>query len=255
MIRRCLLVLTWLVVAGVAHADRRYFVDSYTPYLASAGTLEFEVTTAAAIGQGDTSGAAWRNRIEFEYGLSNHVTGAMYLNFVQPAGLDAPLSFDGPSLEVIYRFAEPGRWAVDPGVYLEVRESGSEFELEPKLLLARRIYQLVRVVNVIGEYEAVHAGPDRGAVEKQLRLTAGVSREVGHVGAFGLEMVYTHTYLDEAEDASSLQLGPTFNLQTAKIQWALGWQPQLSGRPASNGRLNLSEFPRSEVRLIVGVDL
>ena len=244
-----------LLAAGSARADRRYFVQSYMPYLAPAGNLELEVISIAASGQGDTLGTVWKNRIEFEYGITDRLTGAAYLNFVQPAGVDAPLTFDGPSLEFIYRLADPGRLPVDPAAYLEVRANGNELEIEPKLLLARRIYRLVGAVNVIGEFERHDAGPDRGKTEKNLHLTAGVSREIGHVVAVGLEAVYTHSFLDKGPDASNLQLGPTINFQTPKVQLALGWQPQIKGRPASNAGLNLSDFPRSEVRLIVGVEL
>ncbi|OGF17791.1 MAG: hypothetical protein A2W00_05960 [Candidatus Eisenbacteria bacterium RBG_16_71_46] len=253
--RSALMVVLLSVAAGSAHADRRYFVQSYTPYLAPAGNLELEVFSIAASGQGDTTGTAWRNRIEFEYGIADRLTGAAYLNFVQPAGVDAPMTFDGPSLEFIYRLADPGKLPVDPAAYLEVRANGSELELEPKLLLARRVYQLVSVVNVVGEYERHNAGSDRGTTEKKLQLTAGVSREIGHVVAVGLEAVYARSFLADGPDASSFQLGPTINLQTPKLQLALGWQPQISGRPATNAGLNLSDFPRSEVRLIVGVEL
>jgi len=255
MMRRTILTVALLLVAtGAAHADRRYFVQSYTPYLAPGGNLELEMITAAASGQGDSTGTAWRNRIEFEYGIADRLTGALYLNFIQPAGQDAATTFDGPSIEFIYRLATPGALPVDPAAYLEVRANGGELELEPKLLLARRIYHLVSVVNVIGEFERHLNGPERGVTEKVLQLTAGASRELGHVVAIGLEAAYTRSF-EEGPDASSVQLGPTLNLQTPKIQMALGWQPQISGRPATNAGLNLADFPRSEVRLILGVEL
>ena len=253
--RSAFVTVLLFLAAGSAHADRRYFVQSYTPYLAPAGNLELEVTSIAASGQGDTLGTAWRNRIEFEYGITDRLTGAAYLNFVQPAGDDASMTFDGPSLELVYRLADPGRLPVDPAAYLEVRANGSELEIEPKLLLARRVYRLVGALNVIGEFERHDAGPDRGKTEKNMHLTAGVSREIGPVIAVGLEAVSTHSFLDEGPDATSIQLGPTINLQTPKIQMVLGWQPQVRGRPASKAGLNLSDFPRSEVRLIIGVGL
>src|SRR5207245_5178089 len=119
--RPSLIVLLLLLTAGSARADRRYFVQGYTPYVAPAGNLELEVTSIAASGQGDSTGTAWRNRLEFEYGITDRLTGAVYLNFVQPAGADAPMTFDGPSLELICRLADPGRLPVDPAAYLEMR--------------------------------------------------------------------------------------------------------------------------------------
>jgi len=250
-----LVLLSLSFVAATARADRRYFVQSYTPYLAPAGNLELETITIAESGQGDSTGTSWRNRIEFEYGLTDRLTGAAYLNFVQASGPGAAMTFDGPSLELIYQFAPPGELPVDVAGYLEVRANGSEVELEPKLLLARRVYKLVGVANVVGEFEHHHAGDEKGATEKNLDVTFGLSREIGHVVAVGFEAVYTNAFLDERPDASRLLLGPTLNLQTPKIQLALGWHPQVSGSPASSGSLNLTDFPRSEVRLILGVEL
>jgi hypothetical protein len=243
-----------LLAATTAHADRRYFVQSYTPYLAPSGNLEFEATSIALSGQGDSTATAWENRMEFEYGISDRLTGAFYLNFVQPAG-DAPTTFDGPSLELIYQPVKTGRWPVDPALYLETRANGSEVEVEPKLLLGKRVYKLVGAINVIGEFERHNAGAERGITEKNLHVTAGVSRELGHVIAVGLEGVYTRAFGEGGPDATRLLVGPTVNLQTPKVQIAVGWHPQISGSPASAGGLNLSEFPRSEVRFIVGVEL
>ena len=50
-------------------------------------------------------------------------------------------------------------------------------------------------------------------------------------------------------------LGPTLNFQTSKVQLSLGWHPQLSGSPSSSGHLNLADFPRSEIRVLLGVGL
>jgi hypothetical protein len=255
-LRCCILVvLAASTLAAAARADRRYFVQSYTPYLAPAGNLELEATSLARSGQGDTTATSWQNRIEFEYGITDRLTGAAYLNFVQPPGLDSPMTFDGPSLEFIYRLADPGRWPVDPAGYLEVRANGSEVELEPKLLLARRVYKLVSAVNVIGEFERHDAGDERGTTEKNLFVTAGLSREIGRVVAIGVEAVYARVFADEGPNPSSWLLGPSLNLQTPKLQITVGWHPQITGRPATSRGLDLGDFPRSEVGLIVGVEL
>lgn len=254
----CLLLLMPFVLPilpATAHADRRYFVQSYTPYIPPAGNLELETITVAKSGQGDSTATAWRNRFEFEYSVTDRFLAAAYLNFVQDADPGAPMRFDGPSLEFIYQLAPPRKLPVDPAAYLEVRANGSEIELEPKLLLARRIYRLVAVANVIGEFERHTAGEEEGETEKNLLVTAGFSREIGSVFAIGLESVYERGFGEGDEHPSSWLLGPTVNFQTAKIQLALGWHPQISGSPATTRGLNLADFPRSEFRMILGVDL
>jgi hypothetical protein len=253
--RFTLLLLLPLAFASPARADRRWFVQSYTPYLASAGSLDLETTTIGAYGQGDSAATALATRIELEYGITDRLTGAGYLNFVQAPGSESAMRFDGPSLEFIYRPADPGVLPLDAAGYLEVRANGDELELEPKLLLARRYYELVGAVNVIGEIEHHYAGEYLGETEKNLRVTAGLTRELGKVAAFGLEGFYDRPDAGGGASASAFYLGPTLNLQSTRAQLTLGWQQQLSGHPASGAGLDLADFPRSEVRLIVGVSL
>lgn len=236
---------------SIVRADRRYFVRSYTPYLAPAGTLELELWTTALSGQGDSTNTAWKNRAEFEYAITDRLTGAAYLNFVQSGAEESALRFDGPSWELIYRLAERGRLAVDPAAYLEVRANGNEVEIEPKLLLARRDHRLVSVVNVIGEFELLQGL----STEKNLELTCGLSHEFGPVVALGVEARYRRAFEEAGEDPTLFAVGPTLNLQTAKIQVSIGWQPQISGSPATSGGLNVSDFARSELRFLLGVDL
>jgi hypothetical protein len=251
---RLIASLCALLVAGAAHADRRYFVQSYTPYIPSAGTLEFESWTIASNGQGDSTNTAWRNRAEFEYGITDRLTGAVYLNFVQPGGAEV-MHFDGPSLETIYRLGEPGAIPLDPAVYLEVLVNGEELEIEPKLLLAQRWGRTVAALNLVGEFESHHGGEEKGETEKSFRVTTGLTRELGAAVALGVEGVYHREIADDEGNPSAIFAGPTINLQATKIQLALGWHPQLWGDPSSSGSLGLDHFPRSEVRMILGIDL
>lgn len=258
MIRRMLplavLCACILVLSTSARADRRYFVQSYTPYLGAAGNLELETWAIAREGRGDSTNTAWQTRVEFEYGITNRVTGAAYLNFVQDPG--AAQQFDGPSLEVIYKLAEPGRIPLDPALYFEVRENGEELELEPKLLLGHRFDAWVAAANVIGEFEYLHnSTPGYPDQEKKLELTLGVSREFGAWLAVGIEGRYHSEFVDQATDPSALFVGPTINLQTQKVQLAIGWHPQVTGTPSTHGSRNLADAPRSEFRMILGVGL
>src|SRR5690242_2386702 len=102
--RRCLPVLALVVtvvltLAAAARADRKYFVNSYTSYLAPAGTLELESWAVAAYGQGDSANTAWVQKVEFEYAISDRFTGSAYLNFQQAGVPESPVHFEGPSLE------------------------------------------------------------------------------------------------------------------------------------------------------------
>jgi len=254
-LRRILLLglalAAWL--PGVARADRRYFVETYTPYIAPAGELELEIWSTSLRGQGDSTATSWENRAEFEYAIADRLTGAFYLNYVQDPG--GALRFDGPSVELIYTLAERGKLPLDPALYLEVRENGDEVELEPKLLLGLRHGPVVAAANLVGEFESIRAGDEKGETEKALRANLGVSREFGAKLAVGLEASYRHGFEEAAGNPSALFLGPTINLQADQLQLALGWHPQVWGDPSTAANLNLGDYSRSEFRIILGVDL
>jgi hypothetical protein len=237
------------LLAGTARADRRYFVETYTPYIAPAGELELEVWSTALRGQGDSTATAWENRAEFEYAIADRLTGAFYLNYVQDPG--GALRFDGPSVELIYTLAERGKLPFDPALYFEVRENGDEVELEPKLLVGLRHGPIVAAANLIGEFESIHGGD----TEKALRTNFGLTREFGAKIAVGLEASYRRLFEGSDDNPSALFLGPTINLQADEVQLALGWHPQIWGDPSTAASLNLSDYSRSEFRIILGVDL
>jgi len=236
------------LLAGTAQADRRYFVETYTPYLSPAGEVELEIWSALLRGQGDSTSTAWENRAEFEYAVTDRLTGAFYLNYVQDPG--GALRFDGPSVELIYTLAERGKLPFDPALYFEMRENGDEVELEPKLLVGLQHGPIVAAVNVVGEFESAHGGD----TEKVLRTTLGVSRDFGARFALGVEGSYRRLFEDAAGNPSALFLGPTINLQADELQLAFGWHPQIWGDPQTAASLNLSDYSRSEFRIILGME-
>lgn len=262
-LRALALVLTVLalLLPGTASADRKYFVETYTPYLAPAGETEMETWLTSRSGQQGSDGeVAWDWRQELEYGVTDRLMAAAYLNFSKPPG--GALRFESPSIELIYRLADPGRLPGDPAIYLETTESGKELELEPKLLLAHRVQRLVTAVNLIGEFEFRHNDHEilgSGAVlrkEWAWEMSGGTSYELTHHLAAGLEARYRAEYPNFGPRAGAvLHLGPTINLQAGKVQIALGVLRQVRGTPRTSGHLDLADFERTQVRTVIGVDL
>ena len=144
-----------LAGGSMARADRRYFVQSYTPFLVPAGSVEFETWLTAKSGHQDPAlHTGWENRFEYEYGITDRLTGAAYLNFKQAPG--GSLVFKSPSLELIYALAERGSVFGDPAIYTEVSETGEEMEIENKLLLAHRGCRWVSALNLVSQTAVRH---------------------------------------------------------------------------------------------------
>lgn len=243
-------------LAPAARADHRYFVQGYPPFTSEKGESEISTWTTALIGQNNGAGAAWLNRAEYEYAITDRLTGAAYLNWSQAAGPGTPQHFDGPSLEVIYSLAEPGKIAFNPAFYFEVEESGDALAIYPALLLGQKYGAWMTGANVIGELEMLHrAGPGESATEKVLAFTGGLSRDLGKQFALGVEARYTQVFPGGSAHPSALFFGPTLDLDADKVQMLLGWHPQVSGSPVTNHGLNLGEFARSEFRMVISIEL
>lgn len=259
----CLMFIAALMLplhAGPARADRRYFLHTYSPFLHPTGEMEIETWLTSRTGKQDASSTTWEPRVEFEYAMHGRLGTAAYLNFRKEPGND--LKLHSPSLELIYSLAERGRIAGDPALYVEASETGSELELESKLLLARRQGRWLSGMNVIGEFEFRHDDEELLPSGKVLKnafageVSGGVAYEFGKHVAFGLESRYRSEHPNfGGQSAAMLSVGPSFNLSLGEAQFALGVLPQIWGTPSTSGRLNLDAFERVQVRAIVGIEL
>ena len=255
-----LLLLLAVFSTSPAHADRKYFVYNYTPYLAPAGEVEFEAHLYSFTGKQDSGvHTSWAQRFELEYAVTDRFTASAYLNYSQGPG--GPMHFDTPSMEFIYTLAERGRLWGDPAFYTELSENGEELEVENKLLLAHRAGRWVQVLNLVSELEFRHNDEELMADGQVFRkrfaggVSAGITREFGPQVAVGLEGRFRFERPNFDPGPSFLSLGPVVNLQSGKVQLALGSQVQLRGSPQTSGSRNLVDFERMQVRAILGIDL
>jgi hypothetical protein len=255
-----MLLLLALAAGSVpARAEEQPFAQMYTPYLDERGESELELSSQASHGQNGGAGPQWYNRLEFEHAFSDRLSGALYLNAFQSGSLRAPLIFDGPSVEAIYRLSAPGPRAVDAAGYLEVRENGDETELEPRLLLAHHGRRGVLAVNAIGEFEFLREAETGGEAERSVRLAFGATRTLGKGWSAGLEGWVEQSFAEAGAEGGAgpraLFFGPTLAFSAGGVRGTAGWQPQVAGAPKSRNGLDLDDFPRSQLRLMLGIEL
>ena len=260
LIRMTLIATILLAASRTSTADERFFTYSYEANVLAEGQAEFEQWLTHQNGRRGTDYAAWNLRTELEYGLTNDLTTAVYLNWDSVReGDESDAKFKGISSEWIYRLLNPHTDAVGLAVYGEYSTDGVDNELEGKILLSKPVEDWNFVLNAI--YEAEWEKED-GETEHEatLQLTAGASYRLNPKWAVGIELRNKSAYPDgfnlKGQEYNTLSVGPNVHYGNAKWWATFTVLPQLWGNgDGSNGGLQTAHEERFEARLIFGIFL
>ena len=221
---------------STSNADRRKYVWTYQYAMMApdAAELEFYQTTRL-----DDSNA-WEYRIEIEHGLSHHWDVSLYQIFAQTEG--GAFKWDAVQVRTRYRIADPGKFFLDPMLYLEYRrkiETSKQNKLEGKLLLARDFDRVNVAINPVYEFfwapgEPVH----------ELGMDIGLSYELSYKFSFGIESTSRYEMIKDAENETFSYFGPTISYSSGPIWYTFGYAFGLT-----------DESDDARARLLVGVHL
>jgi len=247
-----------------AHADPRFFTYSYEANSLAKGELEFEQWLTHRSGKDGGTYSAWDLREELEYGMTERLTSSVYLNFRQEHSDKVPgkadtdkFKFKGLSSEWRYQILDPQKQPIGISLYAEPTYSGDEFEMEEKLILSKRFGdKWITALNVTFEQEWEFEQPKTETALK-LELTAGVAYRLSNRWSVGIEGRNAREFEDmdfSKRTRNAWFVGPNVRYGTPKWGATLTVLPQVAGSPASKNGLNLQNFERVEVRLLVGVD-
>lgn len=120
---------------------------------------------------------------EFEYGVTDRLELAAYLQWQQDASPAPTLTFEGTKYRLRYRVGDEGQLPVDVAFYLETALFHDEYELEEKVILSKRLGNLRVMANLWVEQEWERAKEE---VEFIINPTIGATYQVTpsfHVGA------------------------------------------------------------------------
>lgn len=259
------LLALFVAVAGAAvsdaRADQRYFTYSYEPKVLPKGATELEQWATMRNGREEGLYARWDIRTEFETGLTDNLTTAIYMNaknvFVKRLNADGSMtdsnvmSFKGFSSEWKYKLSDPTADGLGVLLYQEFGIDRREWETETKLVLGKNVGDLVFAANSIFEVEgkgtvSATTGEVGSEYKTELEQTFGAAYRTGQ-NAFGLEAsVRTEREDGEFQDAA-VYVGPT--LHTARESWwaTLTFLAQVTDHYA--------DHERTETRLILGMHL
>ena len=251
--------LTLCVPRGGA-ADERLFTYSYEADTLPEGEVEFEQWVTARFGREGGDFARWDFREELEYGITDRLTTAIYLNFrdtyfsPDKGTIEEELDgteFSGVSSEWKYQLLNPYLDPLGLLAYGEFTTDGEEIELEEKLVAQKNLGDFTLVANATIEqvWEFEHGETIK---EGELELTAGVAYKVSPQWSAGIEgrnlREYANSFTFDDEIVSAWFLGPVVHYG-AKDWWVTTTVlPQIGDR-------NLDDRERVEVRVLVGVSL
>ena len=241
-----------------SHADERLFTYSYEADVLPKGGLEFEQWITHQRDKEEGVFSRWDFREELEYGITDRLTTALYLNFRQTteetASVDAnDFEFKGISSEWKYQILNPNTKPLGVLAYGEVTYNGTEVELEQKLVLQKNFGEhWVTVFNATVEEEWEWEA-DETERELSLDLTAGVSYRINNNWAVGLEGRNHRVFPDFGdEEASAWFVGPAIHYGRPRWWATLTVLPQVAGDPDTAHGLELEEHTKIEARLIIG---
>lgn len=257
-----LLAAIALAPGGSASANERHFTYTYESAVLPAGARELELWTTPRIGRRDVFFARFDQRVELEVGVTDRLLTAFYLNFeavtqeVADQELVTELGFGGVSSEWKLKLLDPVADAVGLGLYLEVTGATNELELEGKVLVDKRIGNVLLAFNAVVEQEWEFETANETKRELVLEADLAAAYFVLPSLSIGLELrQHTEFVGGEGHEHSALFAGPV--IAYAQRDWwtAVSFMPQLGSFGEGGMSLDLHEHERFNARLLFSVHL
>ena len=254
---------------GVTRAGEGAFAWVYTLDLQPKGKYEFEQRIDETHGQAVGSYNLALSRSELEYGLTNDIQIAGYLNaysiqanknYLSPetcdtvpctAGFGVPSrantsapyrrkGIDGVSFEAIWRLTNPVTSPVGVGLYFEPTFGRLEDELEYRVMLQSNFLddRLIVVVNGLVEQEKEKYAGDGIIRNTMLDLLYGVNYRFAPKWSGGIEGRWHHDsdgYFYNTHTQTANFVGPTFHYAAKDFWVTAAWRHQISGRCYADG--------------------
>ncbi|MEZ4369176.1 MAG: hypothetical protein R3B07_00065 [Polyangiaceae bacterium] len=246
-----------LSAAGSASANDRHFGYTYETAVLPPGHRELEVWTTWRGGR-DSYYSRFDHRLEFEVGVTGQLMTAFYLNFHALTEKNAEdvresrFVYDGVSSEWKLKLSDPVADAIGSAGYLEFTAGPSLYEIEAKLLLDKRLGNILIAGNLVGEVEW-EVEPEETKRELVASPVIGVSYVVSPSFAAGLE-VRNENVIEEGEvEASMLSAGPTIAVSDETYWATLSFLPQITDLKA--GKRNTTTDSAYELRLLFSFHL
>lgn len=269
LIKRTTVFSTLVLFIGTVSANDRHFTYNYETAVLVPGARELEVSNTLGAGRSDYY-ATLDHRLEFEVGLTDLLMTAFYLNWNNTSkfdpvsgGIATAFAWKGFSSEWKLKLADPVADAVGLALYAEVGYNTDGLELEPKVILDKRMGQWLAVANLVTEIEYESTPTELELHEMEPELDLGLTYEVAKGFHAGLEFRSSSVVERPAPDESfeliisSLFLGPVVSYATESWWISFTVLPQLPALKTESGGsiLDLNDHEKINARLLFSFHL
>jgi hypothetical protein len=255
------LIISTLLGTVTANAQDRLFTYTYQSSVLNKGQRELESWNTLRAGREDYY-ARYDNRTEFEIGLGKNLQTSFYLNLssiteTSTENTNKSVSTEneiGFSNEWKLKLLDPVADPLGLALYGEVGISSSEYELETKLILDKKIGNLTIAANGVleAEYAPGYAGQElRWENQKKIEGYLAFAYSLSPKFQLTLENAYKNVFQDGELTHSGLFFGLGFSYVQEKFWINFTAMPQLTSfKGESNSNLNLNEYEKFQFRLL-----
>lgn len=269
-------ILSVIILFSIgASAQDRQFVRTYQSTNLAKGVRDFEVWSTLRMGK-EAYFRRLDERLEFEIGLTDRLQTALYLNMTHKSFADKDDSTGtiysesefSVSSEWKLKLSDPNTHFIGSGLYGEATISGTELELEAKLILDKVMGKNLIAFNAVGEWEweqEIESTVVDGKVkqENKMELAATpVEFDLAYMynvnPRFGIGLEAKNHYEITPKDGlehSALLLGPTiyWSSKDSKHSIILNFMPQIANMNKTDKQpdaLDLDEYEKYDFRLL-----
>jgi hypothetical protein len=255
-----------MILSMTVAAQDRLFTYTYQSNVLGSGQKELEVWNTFRTGRDDFY-ARLDHRTEFEVGLGSNIQTAFYLNLTtmtMAAGPDSAMHLEteneiGFSNEWKFKLLDPVADPLGLALYAEVGIGSSEFEMEGKLILDKKIGNLTVAVNGVYELEMKPGYKDNALAwenESKAEADLGLAWSFSPKFHLALESSYRNVFGDGELLHSALYAGPGMSFVQKNFWLNFTVLPQVvSLKGESGSSLNLIEYEKIQFRLLFSFGL
>ncbi|HUS66614.1 MAG TPA: hypothetical protein VMZ28_18885 [Kofleriaceae bacterium] len=265
---RALAASLFLLVSlpSIASANERHFTYTYESAVLPVGGKEIEIWTTPRIGK-ENYFVRFDQRLEFEVGVSDNLMTAFYLNaetvtadVAGAAGLERVTESElaGVSNEWKLKLSDPVADSVGMALYGEISVATAEAELEAKLIIDKKVGDLMFAGNLVlaNETEFEREGDESEVEQEQeVEIDLALGYFIAPGVSAGLEL-RNHNEMYEGEWLhSALFAGPTIAYASEAWWIAASVMPQLpalkdNDDSADDGARVLDAHEKLEARVL-----